>query len=87
MKIVIKHNGQILDLYGFGNIDIPEIKPDTHLNQIVCGVIKKRIQFRNNELWDFEYGIGGFHGDEYYKIKNIKFSNNNTEIIVKVSKI
>jgi len=84
MKIICKHNGKILDEYGFGDINILKIQT---LNEKNIKDITKIIQFRATNDYDFEYGIGGSSIDEYYKIKNIKFSNNNTEIIVKVSKI
>ena len=84
MKIVCKHNGIILTEYGFDNIEIEDIKELTESN---LEMIKERIRFRPSDAYDFEYGIGGFVGDEYYKIKNIKFSDNNTKIVVRVSKI
>ncbi|MCK5536511.1 MAG: hypothetical protein KAI79_06775 [Bacteroidales bacterium] len=84
MKIICKHNGNILTDYGFGNIEIDEIVELTEKN---LEMVKERIRFRATDTYDFEYGIGGFVGDEYYKIKNIKFSNNDSEIIVRVSKI
>ncbi len=82
-KVIIKHNGKILEDYGFGNIfmDIDNLS-SKNKEKII-----KRIQFRNNELYDFEYGIGGFVSDEYYKIKSIKLQNNDIEVIVKVSKV
>jgi len=87
MKIICKHNGIILDKYGLNNknIEIKEtlnILSDENINKI-----KQNLSFRGNEFYDFEYGIGGSPTDEYYKIKNIKLSNNDTEIIVRVSKI
>ena len=84
MKIICKHNGKILDEYGFGYLEIAGIKELTEEN---LEKIKKRIKFRPTDRYDFEYGIGGFVGDEYYKIKDIKFANNDTEIVVKVSKV
>ena len=84
MKIVCKHNGTILDKYGFGNITIEPIKNLTAEN---INAIKEKIRFRATDTYDFEYGIGGFVGDEYYKIKNISFADNNTKIIVKVHKV
>ena len=29
MKVIIKHNGKILDKYDFGDIDIPEVTSET----------------------------------------------------------
>lgn len=45
------------------------------------------IQWRPTKEWDFEYGIGGFVGDEHYKVKSKKFSDNKTKIVVKVRKV
>jgi hypothetical protein len=87
MKVIIKHNGEILDKFGFGDIDIPEVTPETALNQLVNGFIRKKIQWRATSEYDFEYGIGGSPTDEYYKIKSIKFSDNKTNLVVKVSKV
>jgi len=90
MKIIIKHNGRVLSEYGFDSKSIPNENIsiiDNKLTKISKDRIKEIVQFRPSEHADFEYGIGGFVGDEYYKIKDIKLQNNNTEILVKVSKV
>ena len=69
---------------GMRDIVIPEIKELTMKN---IEIIKDIVRFRAADNYDFEYGIGGFGGDEYYKIKNIKFYDNNTNIVVRVSKV
>jgi len=84
MKIICKNNGKTLNKFGYDKKSIDKIY---ELSEENIAKIKEIIRWRNTEIYDFEYGIGGFIGDEYYKIKNIKLSNNNTEIIVKVSKI
>ena len=87
MQIICKHNGNILLDYGYDNIHI-DYKNITILTEEIKLEITKRIQFRPKEGWcDFEYGIGGFVGDEYYKIKNIQLADNGTKVIVKVSKV
>ena len=85
-KIICKHNGTILNDYGFDNIFI-ELEQNKELTSELKKQIISRIQFRNTDKCDFEYGIGGVSGDEYFKIKNMNFANNNTSIIVKVSKV
>ena len=84
MKIIVKHNGIILDKFGYDNLEIEDIN-ELSLHNIE--LIKSRVKFRDTDKWDFEYGIGGCNNDEYYKIKNIQFANNNSEIVVKVSKV
>jgi len=88
MKIIIKHNGLVLTDYDYDNLYINNIiiKNNVITNDSI-EKIKKRIQFRETENYDFEYGIGGHISDKYFKIKSIKPQNNDTEIIVKVSEI
>ncbi len=84
MKVVVKHNGTILNEYGMDNIQIDKITKITPEN---FKIIKERLQFRPTEYSDFEYGIGGWIGDKHFKIKNIQLQNNDTEVIVRVSKV
>jgi len=84
MKITCKHNGQILDNFGFGTKFMNDI---TELNDETKAKIIKFLKFRDTDEYDFEYGIGGSPTDEYYKVKNISFANNCTEVIVKVRKV
>lgn len=84
-KVIVKHNGTILDEYGYGNIYM-DLGNSWDMNEHIKAQVTRRIQFRNTDRFDFEYGIGGFVGDEYYKIKSIKLADNRTTIIVKVSK-
>jgi len=79
MKIIVKHNGEILDDYGYGEKEIDDKIALSNEE------IKKILQFRATEHYDFEYGIGGSISDRYFKIKSIKLADNNTQVIVKVS--
>ena len=84
MQIVCKHNGEILDKFGYDKLKIDNI---TELNEENLEKIKNIIKWRETDKWDFEYGIGGWNGDQYYKIKSINFADNNTKIVAKCSKI
>jgi hypothetical protein len=84
MKIICKHNGTILDQYGYDNKTIDDVK---ELDEPTVARIVEIVRWRATDRYDFEYGIGGFAGDEYYKIKHITFANNDTEILVRVSKV
>ena len=82
MKVTVKHNGEILDDFGYGE---KEIDDEIVFSNDMEEKIKHILQFRATEDYDFEYGIGGCGFDRYFKIKSIKLPNNNTQIIVKVS--
>jgi len=82
MKIICKHNGEILDSYGYESKYIDEIK---ELDEDTIERVKEILRWRPRNGYDFQYGIGGCYNDKYYKIKSVGFQNNNTEIIVRVS--
>jgi len=83
MKIICSYHGEILDKFHCENLQIDDVQ---ELNPKIINTIKSIVCFRSDGKFDLEYGIGGWSGDEYYTIKSINFQNNDTEIIVKLSK-
>jgi len=84
MRIICKHNGIILDKYHCENLEIENVN---ELDEKTVDRIISIVRWRPTKNYDLEYGIGGFVCDEFYSIKHIAFSNNDTEIIVKLSKV